>query len=205
MTAVYLNPEPARLSEHGKRWLEENIGLWSRFRSTVADITRLAQAEVWEWPRLMRQLELEGVPTAISSGVSQYGMQKLINHINGNASFTEPTVIGLALCTTAPTSTSTGATLVEAGYTGYVETNIVSNLGAATAATPSVATNSTQITGPACTGSTSTLLGFALKDGTTVGSGNVLWYGTLPSTVISTSATPPVIAASSFALSMTGT
>lgn len=203
---VFLELEPARITEHGKRWLDARVTRWDRWKDIVADIAHLAEAEFWKWPRMLRQLELEGVPVAITSGVSQYGMAKLINHINGNASFTEPTTIGGCLTTTAPTSTTTGATLADSSmYTGYAEINIVSNLGAASAATPSVATNSTTITFGACTGSTSTLLGFALKDGTTQGSGNVLWYGTLTSTVISTTQTPPTIASSGLSLSMNGT
>ncbi len=106
--------------------------------------------------------------------------------------------------TAAPTSTTTGVIGAnEASYTGYART--ASTMGAASAATPSVATNSATITFPNCTGGTSTLLGFINADSATANAGNALWYGTLTSTVISTTQTPPTIAAGALSLSMTGT
>lgn len=202
---VYLELEPARITEHGKRWLETKLTRSEKWGAIFRDLARLADIESWKWPQLERQLRLEGVPTAITSGISQFAMPKVLNLLAGTGTLAETTTFGFALATTAPTSTTTGATLADGSmYTGYSETNVVSNMGTATAATPSVLSNSSTITGAACTGSTSTILGFALKDGTTVGSGNVLFYGTTTSTVISTTATPPTVASGALSLSITG-
>lgn len=203
---VYLQPEgPARLTEHGKRWLTDRLAMFDRFRDVLRDVAALAEVEAKRWQVMQDTLIREGVPTAITSGISQYAMPKLLDHIDGKTSFTMPTTVALALATAAPTSTTTGATLTEAAYTGYAEQTIAgSGFNAATAATPSVQTNNGAITFGACTAGTSTLLGFMLKDSATIGAGNALWYGTLTSTVISTTQTPPTVASTALSLSMNG-
>jgi hypothetical protein len=158
----------------------------------------------WHW--IQAKLDAEGVPQNISSGVSQYAMAKLIDHLDGKTAFTMPTTVAMGLWTVAPTSTSTGALANEANYTGYGRQTLAgAAFNAATAATPSVSTNASTITFGNCTAGTSTLLGFEITDNATTGAGNSLWYGTLVSTVISTTQTPPTIAAGSLNLSMTGT
>lgn len=202
---VYLAPEPARLTEFGKRWMDERLAALAKRMDVLRDIAKLGALELARWPEIAATLEAEGVPTAITSGISQYGMSHLVDHINGKTSFTMPTTVALALATTAPTSTTTGATVVEASYTGYARKTIAAaGFNAATAATPSVGTNNGAITFNACTGGTSTLLGFLIADSATTGAGNALWYGTLASTVISTTQTPATIADTALSVSMTG-
>jgi hypothetical protein len=117
-----------------------------------------------------------------------------------------PVTVAMGLWTVAPTSTSTGASANEANYTGYGRQTIAAaGWNASTAATPSVSTNAATITFGNCTGGTSTLLGFEICDSATIAAGNALWYGTLTSTVISTTQTPPTVAAGALAVSMTGT
>jgi hypothetical protein len=117
-----------------------------------------------------------------------------------------PATVAAALLTAAPTSTTTGASATEAAYTGYAELAIAAaGWNSATAATPSVATNASTLTFNNCTGGTSTLAGFLIKDSSTLASGNALWYGTLATVTISTTQTPPTIAAGSLSVSMTGT
>lgn len=135
------------------------------------------------------------------SGFSQYAESHIVDHANGKTSWTMPTHSYLALCTTVPTSTSTGSTIVEAGYTGYARAQVDGNWTAATAATPSVGVNTSTITFAACTGSTSTIIGFALLDALTTG--NMIWWGTVTSTVISTTQTPATVAASALTTSLT--
>jgi hypothetical protein len=204
---VHLVPEaPARPTEYGRRWMDERLALIERDRSILLDVARLAEYDRGMWDEIERALEAEGVPTAITSGVSQYGMSHLIDHINGKTSFTMPTTVTMCLATTAPTSTTTAVNIVEAAYTGYARVTIAAaGFNAATAATPSVATNNGAITFGACTGGTSTLLGFMIADNATLATGNSLWYGTLTSTVISTTQTPPTVATTAMSLSMTGT
>lgn len=124
----------------------------------------------------------------VGSGKSGYLANKDLDHNLGKTAFTMPSVVALALCTTVPTSSSTGATLVEASYTGYAEKKI--EAASLNAASSGKTTNSATIEFAACTGGSSTIVGFAIKDSSTVGSGNILYWGTLTSTVISTSATP---------------
>ena len=40
-------------------------------------------------------------------------MAKIIDHVNGKTTFTLPAADAMALATTAPTSTTTGVTIVE--------------------------------------------------------------------------------------------
>lgn len=172
---------------------------------TSTHITPYGREWLEELLRAVRGTDRPPMMGGITNGISQYGMAKLIDHINGKTSFTMPTTVAMALATTAPTSTTTGATLVEATYTGYGRQTIAAaGFNAATAATPSVATNNGAITFGACTAGTSTLLGFMLADSATTGAGNSLWYGTLASTVISTTQTPPTVASTAMSLSMTG-
>jgi hypothetical protein len=203
---VYLEIGECRPTEYGKRWLNDWCTGLARHNQTITDVAKIALLEMRDWRWIQRKLDAEGVPQMISSGISQYAMPALINHINGKTAFTMPATVSLALATTAPTSTTTGASLVEATYTGYGRQTIAAaGFNAATSATPSVATNASTITFGNCTGGTSTLLGFILADSATVSAGNALWYGTLASTVISTTQTPPVVNAASLSLSMTGT
>src|SRR5258708_1855494 len=185
---IYLIPEgAATLTEFGKCWMDERMTMIERHRGVLLDVAKLTEYEEQMWEEIDRILQVEGVPVAITSGVSQYGMSHLIDHLNGKTSFTMPAAVAMALATAAPTSTTTGATITEAAYTGYARQTIAgAGFNAATAATPSVATNNGAITFGNCTAGTSTLLGFMLADSATLAAGNSLWYGTLTSTVIST-------------------
>ena len=201
---VYLQIEECHISEHGKRWLQQRYELNERFNATLSDIATLAITEHRDWEWVQAQLDAEGVPQMISSGISQSQMAALINASTKQATYTAPGAFAIALMTAAPTSTTTGVLGAnEASYTGYART--AATMGAASAATPSIATNSATVTFPNCTAGTSTLLGFIAADSATVNTGNALWYGTLTSTVISTTQTPPTIASGALSLSLTGT
>lgn len=203
---VYLELAPAQITEHGKRWLDDWVDKLERFTNTIRDVAKVALTELWEWPVIQAKLDSEGVPQNISSGISQYAMSHLIDHLNGKTAYTMPTTVAMSLATAAPTSTTTGATVTEANYTGYARQTIAgAGFNAATAATPSVATNNGAITFGNCTAGTSTLAGFILADSATLAAGNALWYGTLSSVTISTTQTPPTVATGVLSLSMTGT
>lgn len=180
---VFLVPDgPAKITEHGKRWLDKLLNAVAKS----------------DHPPMMG---------GITSGISQYAMPKLVDHLNGKTSFTMPATVTMALATTAPTSTTTGATVVEPTYTGYGRQTLAGAVfGAATAATPSVSTSASTITfGAVTAGGPNTLLGFIIADNATTGAGNALWYGTLASTVVSTTQTPPTVPAGSLTFSLTGT
>lgn len=123
----------------------------------------------------------------MAGNLSVYSGNKILELLTGKTAFTLPTCY-LALCTTAPTAASTGATIVEATYTGYVR---LATAGSDwTAASGEVISNATLLSFPACTAGTNTINSWAALDSSTIGAGNVLFWGTCVSTVISTSFTP---------------
>ena len=128
---------------------------------------------------------------------SDYLENKVLDHALGKTAFTMPTTVAMALCTSIPTDASTGTTIVEATYTGYARKAIAaSDLNAAASGTT---TNANAITFAACSGGTSTIIGFAICDATTVG--NVLYWGTVTSKVIDISNTPATVAISGLSVS----
>lgn len=105
-----------------------------------------------------------------------------------DVTITAPTY--LALCTTVPTDSSTGSSIVEANYTGYARKSIAA--ADMSAAASGSKTNGNAITFAACTSGSSTVIGWALCDASSAG--NVLCWGTATSTVISTTQTPATVA-----------
>lgn len=147
-----------------------------------------------------------GIPCiAGGSGFSTYAEQKAVNHANGQATWSAVAGSYLALITTTiPTATSTGSSITEATYGGYARQSVGGNWTAAALTAgvpPAVGVNTATITFAACTSSTSTLIAFALCDAITVG--NMIWWGTLSSTVISVTQTPATVAAGVLQTSLT--
>lgn len=202
---AYLDLEPARLTEYGKRWMDNRLTQIDRHWDVLSDVLKLKAHDVAEGLVIGRELDAAGCPTALT-GIAQYAMSHVGDHLVGKTSFTMPAVISLSLLTAAPTTTSTGATVTPAAYTGYVilTPTVGTWTTAATAATPSVVVNGSTITFGACTAGTSTLLGFCVGDNATIASANLLWISNVSSTVISATQTPPTIAASAMSLSITG-
>lgn len=130
------------------------------------------------------------------SGLSQVTAKKVLELLVGKTAFATPSV-WVALCTSAPTDASTGATLVEATYTGYARKSTAgTDWNAAVAGSPSSITNANAIIFAACTGGTSSCTHFALVDSATTGAGNVLAWGALGGTVVvSTTQTPATFGA----------
>lgn len=120
--------------------------------------------------------------------------RKILDHLSTKTAFT-PAGNFLALVTTAVVTGDTGATIVEAAYTGYARKTIAAaDWNAATGAAPASNTTNVTETFGACTAGTSTVIGWAVLDVVTAGAGNILMYGTATSTVISTTQTPPTVA-----------
>lgn len=129
----------------------------------------------------------------MSGSLSEYAAEALLAHVVGKTSFTMPTTYA-ALTTVIPTSSMTGATITEATYTGYVRVATAGAWGSPVAAIPSTISNTSAITWPACTGSSSVCVGCAILDSITVGAGNLIAWGSITSVTISTSNTPASIA-----------
>jgi hypothetical protein len=136
------------------------------------------------------------------SGFSQAYAAKTLEHVSGKKTLALPTM-WLALLTVVPTSSSTGATITEASYTGYLRKEVpASVLNSAVAGTPSLINNKEAFVFAACTGSTSTIIAWAVCDSSETGKGNVIMWGTAASTVISTTQTPASIAAEVLSLTL---
>lgn len=133
-----------------------------------------------------------------SGTLSGYAQTHTIDGWNNKAAWPAQVNANLALCTVVPDSSKTGATITEANYTGYARQAIAAagwNAGAAGGAGAASTTSSNgAITYAACTAGSSTILGWALCDAIGTGAGNMLWWGSATSTVISTTQTPATIA-----------
>jgi hypothetical protein len=133
-----------------------------------------------------------------SGTLSNYAETHVLDHVNGKTSFTMPATVALALTTTTPDSSKTGATIVEATYTGYGRQSVPNTSWAAATAggagAASTSSNSVAITFAACTASSSVIIGWALCDSATTAAGNMLHWGSATSTTISTTQTPATVA-----------
>lgn len=141
---------------------------------------------------------------------------KVLDHLNGKTSYTLVTPNYVALCTGAVLQSDTGASIiaannVEANYTSYARLSLAAadyNAAGAGAHPPNATMTMpvAQKTWPACTGSTSTVTNWCIVLGSAVTRGNagdVTFFGTCTSTVISTTQTPPTVAAGGFTLTST--
>lgn len=127
------------------------------------------------------------------SGFSQKYAAGLLGHAWGKAELTKPSKVYLALCTTVPTSSSTGSTIVEATASGYERKEVpAASISSPTEAGESSIKTSAELLFKEITGGSSTIIGWALCDAST--GGNVVMWGTSTSTVISSTQTPPKIA-----------
>ena len=143
----------------------------------------------------------------MSGTFSNYMETHVLDGVTGKVT-TTPFVspVYLCLCTTVPDSSKTGATIVEATYTGYARQslaaaawNSASSGGAGAASSTS---NNGTITFPACTGGSSTIIGWALCDSATTGAGNMILWGSCTSTVISTTQTPATVASGGISITL---
>jgi hypothetical protein len=135
----------ARLTEYGKRFLGRRREQVDQHWAVIHDVLKLAHAEHRRWPAIEAALRIEGVPTAISSGLSGYAMLKLIDHVNGKTSFTMPAAVAMAMGTAAPTVSTTGVwgTTETTNYTNYGRLTVTTtNWVAAAGTNPAVATYS---------------------------------------------------------------
>lgn len=123
---------------------------------------------------------------------SDYYETHVLDHVLGKTSLSLVTPIFLALCTVVPTDASTGSTITEATYTGYARKAVAAADWNAATSPGGQSTNKNAITFEPCTGSSSTIIAWALCDAATVG--NIIVWGTCTSTVISTTQTPATVA-----------
>lgn len=140
---------------------------------------------------------LERIGISLMSGYSRAAAAGGLSWSWGKAEtlFKKPAKVFLALCTVVPTSSSTGTSITEAtGATGYArkEVPVASIAEAVEGATSTIETNA-ELVFAAITAGSATVIAWALVDALTVG--NIVMWGTATSTVISSTQTPPTIAA----------
>lgn len=125
------------------------------------------------------------------SGFSENYSALILEHIAGKKALPMPTC-WMALTTVVPTASSTGSTIVEANYTGYLRREVPGSLFlAAVEGLPSEIKNKESFTFAACTGSSSKVIGWALCDAHE--KGRVIMWGTATETTISVTNTPPTV------------
>ncbi|WP_166820524.1 phage tail fiber protein [Thalassoroseus pseudoceratinae] len=116
--------------------------------------------------------------------MSDYLENALANHVFRDSSYTKPTVLAIALCKSAPSSSDDGTSIDEvADSYAYARQSLNpsnSNWSDPTAGTQGQVTNSSEIAFPqASGGSWGTVTHIAICDSATHGAGNMLFYGEL--------------------------
>jgi hypothetical protein len=115
----------------------------------------------------------------MAGSFSDYAELKILDHLVGKTSWTMPTAY-VALCTSAPSDLSTGATIVEPSTSGTAYAR-KSTAGADwNSAASGAIDNANAITFATATGAGwGTITHFALVDSGTYGAGNMLAWGSL--------------------------
>lgn len=158
-----------------------------------AKIRRQASIDLAELLEEQARRMAAGLDPLMAGGASfADAAEKLIlEHAVGKASWTMPTNVYLALCTTVPTDASTGATIVEAtGATGYARLKVEGTKW--TYSAPAIKNNAV-LTFPEVTAGSAVVKGFGITDSATTGAGTLIAWGTCPETTISTTQTPPTV------------
>lgn len=162
-----------------------------------------------EYERSMREqgyrqglrAKLRGWAKVLMPGFSDTVENKILDHLTGKTAYPAPAPLYMALLTTVASDTSTSASLVEANYTGYVRLQVpAADWNAAVAGAVATAVQKAFAN---CTAGTSTVIGWALTPvAATGGAGDVVMYGTAPSVTISTTQTPPTVAAGGLSMAL---
>lgn len=114
--------------------------------------------------------------------MSDYLEGQLRAHVFRTSSFTKPTVLAIALCTSATADANTGATVPELpNATGYARQtlNPLDANWTAVSSTDGLTDNVTALTFTASGGDWGTISHIAIIDSATHGAGNVLFHGAL--------------------------
>lgn len=89
----------------------------------------------WGWEQIKKEFRQQRKLMPLGGGAGQFSSfaeQAVLNHLTGQDNAAWPSLNSqfLAACTVVPTSSSTGSTITEAGYTGYARLNISGLFGA---------------------------------------------------------------------------
>jgi len=112
------------------------------------------------------------------AGMSDYLRLKLINHIFRDTPYPQPSTLVLALCTSPVVDSDTGdLTGKEVTGSGYTRVTVGRGDSLWTDATTTL--NTGPIVWPTATGDWGTVTYLAIVDDSTIGAGNLLWFGAL--------------------------
>jgi hypothetical protein len=136
----------------------------------------------------------------VAGSFSDFLENELLDHVFGAAAYTAPATIYLALLTAAPTDASTGSTITEANYTGYVRKSMTNNKTTFSTAASGALNNAAAITFAQCTAGSSTVTHFAILDAASAG--NILAWGDLTVSKSITAGDIPEFAAASLSISL---
>lgn len=127
-----------------------------------------------------------------ASGKANYYISNVLNQFWNATAFSFPGTLYMGLWTSALSAASTGATAGETAYGSYARVAVTANTtNFPLSAGGSAITNATAITFPANTSTTPTITYFAVLDSAAPG-GNLLYWGSISSTVIGVGDTPQV-------------
>lgn len=132
------------------------------------------------------------------AGFSDYLEEALLNHIFGDAAYTPPANVFVALSTSAPSDDGTGVT--EPGDTYARVSTDATDWDAPTGTAPVAKANGAAITYPTATASWGTITHFALYDALT--SGNMLASGALTASKAITNGDTPSFAAGALVIKL---
>jgi hypothetical protein len=113
---------------------------------------------------------------------SNYLREQFNTHIFGSASYTKPSVLAIALCSSLPNHFDTGATIPELPNSGGYERQNLNPSDLNWTITGGVVTNAENITFPIATADWDAVEYIAILDDATWGTGNLLFFGGLDKT-----------------------
>lgn len=114
------------------------------------------------------------------ASLSDYAEAKVADHIFRTSSFTKPSGLWIALCTSAPSDSSTGSTIVEPSTGGYARYSMGAPADATwtrASSTTNAVANAAAISWTASGGNYGTISHVAIVDASTAG--NVICHGAL--------------------------
>lgn len=129
----------------------------------------------------------------MASGKSNTQISLILNAEFNATAYSSPATLYAAIWTSTLNAASTGATSGECSYTGYARVAITANTtNFPASAAGSAITNGVAITFPANAGVLNTGTFFALLTAATLGTGNIIYWGSITSTAINPGDTPQV-------------
>ena len=144
----------------------------------------------------------DGKPVIAGGGsFSDFWEKAILEHSVGKASTTMPSFY-LSLLTVVPEDSKVGTNITEANYTTWAKKKVEGTQWTASGTTPTAIKNNVELELAACTAGSSTIIAWAGTDNATLATGNVICWGTATSTVISTTQTPPKIAANGLEITL---